>query len=152
MSDTEFNMLCNLLGIPSEVNQPSGVQPSGAQTVPVTGKPSVMYPVNQPSGVQSQAPIPAGNVNNGGKWHNFPVTSDPNFDSEKSYGHIFQVNGAYYVFFIPKSLVKMYNNVLSFGIQENKFYTIYAITDYQNKQKSKCPEISGKDLAVMLGI
>ena len=172
MNDTEFNMLCSLLGL----NDAAGVQnqvvaqnqagaagvssaPAGVQgitTVKVTAAPSAMYPMNNgaPAGVQTQvvAQNPAAGHQKKATWHNLPIVNDVNFETEKSFAHVFQYNNLVYCLFIARTNARIYNNVLKYGIMEESFYTIYQITDYQNKQKTQLQPISGKDLAAMLGV
>ncbi len=184
MNDTEFNMLCNLLGLTESsvgqvtsgngqvVNAPVPQnQAQGVNTVKVTASPSVMYPANkdqlssvygsmngqtiQPTGlnIPAQNPAPAQNKGQGNKnWHNLPIVSDPNFETDKSYAQVFLVNNVPHVFFIAKSTARIYNNVLKFGINEGNYYTIFRIDDYQNKTKTQLQPIDGLNLAKMLGI
>lgn len=187
MNDTEFNMLCNLLGLTDsnvgQVTSSNGQvvnaaqnQAQGINTVKVTASPSVMYPankdqlssvygsvngqvVNPPAGLVP--PVSAGTQNpaqnhakgQGNKnWHNLPIVSDPNFETDKSYAQVFLVNNVPHVFFIAKSTARIYNNVLKFGINEGNYYTIFRIDDYQNKTKTQLQPIDGLNLAKMLGI
>lgn len=195
MNDTEFNMLCNLLGLTDsnvgqvtnsqgQVMQAAGQvnnapvvqnQGQGVNTVKVNNNPSPMYPakvqlssmygsvngqvVNPPAGLNP--PVATGNQNhaqnnkgqgNNKNWHNLPIVSDPNFETDKSYAHVFMVNNVPHVFFIARSTARIYNNVLKFGINEGNYYTIYRIDDYQNKTKTQLQPIDGLNLAAMLGI
>lgn len=173
MNDTEFSMLCGLLGlndVAGAQNQagaagvssaPAGAQNQGVSTVKVTAAPSAMYPMNNgapvygaPAGVQNQgvAQNPAGGHQKKATWHNLPIVNDVNFETEKSFAHVFQYNNLVYCLFIARTNARIYNNVLKYGIMEESFYTIYQITDYQNKQKTQLQPISGKDLAAMLGV
>ena len=152
MNDTEFNMLCGLLGLTDAQNQTSGVT-----SVQVTAKPSVMYPVNgQVNNVPaSGVPVAAGGQNQHQKkatWHNLPIVNDPNWETEKSYAHVFMANNVPHILFIARTNARVYNNVLKYGIMEESFYTIYRIDDYQNKQKTQLQPIDGKNLAAMLGV
>lgn len=180
MNDTEFSMLCGLLGLndaagaqnqagaagvssaPSVPSAPAGAQNQGVSTVKVTAAPSAMYPMNNGAPVYC-APAggnvaPAGNAAPAGghqkkaTWHNLPIVNDVNFETEKSFAHVFQYNNLVYCLFIARTNARIYNNVLKYGIMEESFYTIYQITDYQNKQKTQLQPISGKDLAAMLGV
>lgn len=178
MNDTEFNMLCGLLGLNDAAgaqnqvvaqNQasaagvssaPAGVQ--GVSTVKVTAAPSAMYPMNNgapvygaPAGsnvAPAQNQAGAGGHQKKATWHNLPIVNDVNFETEKSFAHVFQYNNLVYCLFIARTNARIYNNVLKYGIMEESFYTIYQITDYQNKQKTQLQPISGKDLAAMLGV
>lgn len=189
MNDTEFNMLCNLLGLTDsnvgQVTNASGLvmqagqvnnapvvqnQGQGVNTVKVNATPSVMYPakvqlssvygsvngqVVNPPVVQNQNQNHAQNSKGQGNnknWHNLPIVSDPNFETDKSYAHVFMVNNVPHVFFIARSTARIYNNVLKFGINEGNYYTIYRIDDYQNKTKTQLAPIDGLNLASMLGI
>lgn len=175
MNDTEFNMLCSLLGLiesnvgqvtnasgqvlqaTGQVNNAPVVQNQGVNTVKVNNNPSPMYPVNNAAPVYGAPPVATGNhaQNNKGNnknWHNLPIVSDPNFETDKSFAHVFNVNGVPHVFFIARSTARIYNNVLKFGINEGNFYTIYRIDDYQNKTKTQLAPIDGLNLAAMLGI
>ncbi len=171
MNDTEFSMLCGLLGlndaagalnqagaagVPSAPSVPSAPAGQGVTTVKVTAAPSAMYPINSaaPAGVQNQvvAQNPAGGHQKKATWHNLPIVNDVNFETEKSFAHVFQYNNLVYCLFIARTNARIYNNVLKYGIMEESFYTIYQITDYQNKQKTQLQPISGKDLAAMLGV
>ena len=172
MNDTEFNMLCSLLGlIESNVGQVTNSQGQtvnsagqvsapqnqgqGVNTVKVNATPSVMYPVNNNAPVytapQNHAQNSKGQGNNK-NWHNLPIVSDPNFETDKSFAHVFSVNGIPHVFFIAKSTARIYNNVLKFGINEGNYYTIYRIDDYQAKTKTQLAPIDGLNLATLLGI
>lgn len=174
MNDTEFNMLCNLLGLTdSNVGQVTNSQGQvmqagqlsapqnqgqGVNTVKVNAAPSVMYPVNNGAPVygapQNNAPQnhAAKGQGNNKNWHNLPIVSDPNFETDKSFAHVFNVNGIPHVFFIARSTARIYNNVLKFGINEGNFYTIYRIDDYQAKTKTQLAPIDGLNLASLLGI
>jgi hypothetical protein len=179
MNDTEFNMLCNLLGLTdSNVGQVTNAngqvmqagqvnnapvvqnQGQGVNTVKVNATPSVMYPVNNGAPVygapqniapQNHAQNSKGQGNNK-NWHNLPIVSDPNFETDKSYAHVFLVNNVPHVFFIARSTARIYNNVLKFGINEGNYYTIYRIDDYQAKTKTQLAPIDGLNLATLLGI
>lgn len=172
MNDTEFGMLCNLLGL-SESGQSSGAQlqspvvqsqvvpaqnVSGVQTVPVTAQPSAMYPMTgsvppQMTGVQSTA---ANNAQTGQKaqhvWHNLNVISDPSFETDKAYAYMFKWNEVLCCLFISRKMIRMYNNVMQYGIKEDSFYTIYKVDDYNAKTKTQLQPINGKDLAAILGV
>ena len=171
MNDTEFNMLCNLLGLTdSNVGQvtnsqgqtvnPTGqvsapqIQGQGVNTVKVNATPSVMYPVNNNAPVYTapQNHAQTKGQGNNKNWHNLPIVSDPNFETDKSFAHVFMVNNVPHVFFIARSTARIYNNVLKFGINEGNYYTIYRIDDYQNKTKTQLAPIDGLNLASMLGI
>ena len=170
MNDTEFNMLCGLLGLTDAQNQVNSVpvsqvnnvpmnnvSASGVTSVQVTAKPSVMYPVNgQVNNVPaSGAHVAAGGQNQHQKkatWHNLPIVNDPNWETEKSYAHVFMVNNVPHILFIARTNARVYNNILKYGIMEESFYTIYRIDDYQNKQKTQLQPIDGKNLAAMLGV
>ena len=161
MNDTEFNMLCGLLGLTDAQNQVNNVpvsnvpvnQASGVTSVSVTAKPSVMYPVN---GVPPQVAAGGNGAQNQHQkkatWHNLPIVNDPNWETEKSYAHVFLVNNVPHILFIARTNARVYNNVLKYGIMEESFYTIYRIDDYQNKQKTQLQPIDGKNLAAMLGV
>ena len=188
MNDTEFSMLCGLLGLndaagaqnqagaagvssaPSVSSAPAG---QGVSTVKVTAAPSAMYPMNNGApvygapagsnvapvgsnvaGVQNQvvAQNTAGSHQKKATWHNLPIVNDVNFETEKSFAHVFQYNNLVYCLFIARTNARIYNNVLKYGIMEESFYTIYQITDNQNKQKTQLQPITGKDLAAMLGV
>lgn len=179
MNDTEFNMLCNLLGLTDsnvgqvtnsqgQVLQATGQvsapvvqnQGQGVNTVKVNNNPSPMYPVNNGAPVYGAPPV-VQNQNhaqnskgqgNNKNWHNLPIVSDPNFETDKSYAHVFSVNGVPHVFFIARSTARIYNNVLKFGINEGNYYTIYRIDDYQAKTKTQLAPIDGLNLATLLGI
>ena len=162
MNDTEFNMLCSLLGLidsnvgqvtnasgqvmqaTGQVNNHAQNQGQGVNTVNVNATPSVMYPakvqlssvygsvngqVVNPPVVQNQNQNHAQNKGQGNNknWHNLPIVSDPNFETDKSYAHVFMVNNVPHVFFIARSTARIYNNVLKFGINEGNYYTIYRI-------------------------
>ena len=168
MNDTEFGMLCNLLGL-SESGQSSGAQlqspvvqsqvapaqnVSGVQTVPVTAQPSAMYPMTgslppQMTGAQN-------NAQTGQKaqhvWHNLNVVSDPNFETDKAYAYMFKWNEVLCCLFISRKMIRMYNNVMQYGIKEDSFYTIYRVDDYNAKTKTQLQPINGKDLAAILGV
>lgn len=172
MNDTEFNMLCSLLGLidsnagqvtnaNGQVMQAAGQVNNPAQ-YPAKVQLSSMYGsingqvVNPPAGlnppvVQNQNHAAKGQGNNK-NWHNLPIVSDPNFETEKSYAHVFMMNNIPHVFFIARSTARIYNNVLKFGINESNYYTIYRIDDYQNKIKTQLQPIDGLNLATMLGI
>ncbi len=173
MNDTEFNMLCNLLGLTDstvgqvtnangqvmqagQVNNAPVVQNQGqgVNTVKVNATPSVMYPVNNNAPVYTAPQNHAQNKGQGNNknWHNLPIVSDPNFETDKSYAHVFLVNNVPHVFFIARSTARIYNNVLKFGINEGNFYTIYRIDDYQAKTKTQLAPIDGLNLATLLGI
>lgn len=181
MNDTEFNMLCNLLGLTDsnvgqvtnsqgqvlqaagQVNAPVAQnQIQGVATVKVNNNPSPMYPMNNGAPVYgappaSGAPVAQNHAQNKGQgnnknWHNLPIVSDANFETDKSYAHVFMVNNVPHVFFIARSTARIYNNVLKFGINEGNYYTIYRIDDYQNKTKTQLQPIDGLNLAAMLGI
>ena len=184
MNDTEFNMLCSLLGLiesnvgqvtngQGQVMQAAGqvsapvapvapvAQNQGVNTVKVTAAPSPMYPVNNGAPVYgappaSAAPVAQNHAQNKGQgnknWHNLPIVSDPNFETDKSFAHVFMVNNIPHVFFIARSTARIYNNVLKFGINEGNYYTIYRIDDYQAKTKTQLQPIDGLNLAKMLGI
>jgi hypothetical protein len=173
MNDTEFNMLCNLLGLTdSNVGQVTNAngqvmqagqvnnapvvqnQGQGVNTVKVNATPSVMYPVNNNAPVYTAPQNHAQNKGQGNNknWHNLPIVSDPNFETDKSYAHVFLVNNVPHVFFIARSTARIYNNVLKFGINEGNFYTIYRIDDYQAKTKTQLAPIDGLNLATLLGI
>ncbi len=173
MNDTEFNMLCNLLGLTdSNVGQVTNAngqvmqagqvnnapvvqnQGQGVNTVKVNATPSVMYPVNNNAPVYTAPQNHAQNKGQGNNknWHNLPIVSDPNFATDKSYAHVFLVNNVPHVFFIARSTARIYNNVLKFGINEGNYYTIYRIDDYQAKTKTQLAPIDGLNLATLLGI
>lgn len=173
MNDTEFNMLCSLLGlIDSNVGQVTNSQGQVMQaagqvsapqiqgqgqsvnTVKVNTAPSVMYPVNNNAPVYAAPQNHAQNKGQGNNknWHNLPIVSDPNFETDKSFAHVFMVNNVPHVFFIARSTARIYNNVLKFGINEGNYYTIYRIDDYQAKTKTQLAPIDGLNLAKMLGI
>ena len=182
MNDTEFGMLCNLLGL-SESGQSSGAQlqsqvvpaqdnATGVQTVPVTAQPSAMYPMNEAQKVQlssmygthgsvppqmtgAQPPV-ANNAQTGQKaqhvWHNLNVVSDPNFETDKAYAYMFKWNEVLCCLFISRKMIRMYNNVMQYGIKEDSFYTVYKIDDYNAKTKTQLQPVNGKDLAAILGV
>ena len=186
MNDTEFNMLCSLLGLiesnvgqftnaNGQVMQAAGQvsapvapvapvvqnQGQGVNTIKVNATPSPMYPVNNGAPVYGAPPASAAPVaqnhaakgqGNNKNWHNLPIVSDPNFETDKSFAHVFMVNNVPHVFFIARSTARIYNNVLKFGINEGNYYTIYRIDDYQNKTKTQLQPIDGLNLAKMLGI
>lgn len=176
MNDTEFNMLCSLLGLidsnvgqvtnsqgqivnpAGQVNNSAQNQGQGINTVKVNATPSVMYPVNNNAPVygtpvvQNQNHAQNKGQGNNKNWHNLPIVSDPNFETDKSFAHVFMVNNVPHVFFIARSTARIYNNVLKFGINEGNYYTIYRIDDYQNKTKTQLAPIDGLNLATLLGI
>lgn len=175
MNDTEFNMLCSLLGLidsnVGQVTNASGqaVNPAGQVNNPAQYPAKVQLSsvygsingqvVNPPAGlnppvVQNQNQNHAQNKGQGNNknWHNLPIVSDPNFETDKSFAHVFNVNGIPHVFFIARSTARIYNNVLKFGINEGNYYTIYRIDDYQAKTKTQLAPIDGLNLATLLGI
>lgn len=149
MNDTEFNMLCGLLGLSDAQNPVNSVpvkQASGVTSVQVNGVPPQVNNVPQvAAGGNSQHQKKA-------TWHNLPIVNDPNWETEKSYAHVFMVNNVPHILFIARTNARVYNNVLKYGIMEESFYTIYRIDDYQNKQKTQLQPIDGKNLAAMLGV
>lgn len=162
MNDADFNALCCLLGIN---DSQSGNAP--VSQVNVTAKPSVMYPVNQapvaPDAQKVQLSSMYGQIHNTipaktpvaqnkAIWHNLAIVSDPNFETEKSFAHVFQYQSVFYVFFIARQSAKMYNNVLQYGIKEDSTYTLFRIDDYQAKTKTKMQPVTGDVFAAMLGI
>lgn len=169
MNDTEFNMLCSLLGlIDSNVGQVTNSQgqvvtgqvnnpaqyPAKVQLSSVYGSVNGQV-VNPPAGLNP--PVVQNHAQNKGQgnnknWHNLPIVSDPNFETDKSYAHVFMVNNVPHVFFIARSTARIYNNVLKFGINEGNYYTIYRIDDYQAKTKTQLAPIDGLNLATLLGI
>ena len=177
MNDTEFGMLCNLLGL-SESGQSSGAQlqspvvpqsqdnATGVQTVPVTAQPSAMYPITgaqmygttgsvPPQMTGAQPPV-ANNAQTSQKaqhvWHNLNVVSDPNFETDKAYAYMFKWNEVLCCLFISRKMIRMYNNVMQYGIKEDSFYTVYKIDDYNAKTKTQLQPVNGKDLAAILGV
>lgn len=181
MNDTEFGMLCNLLGLSessgaqlqSQVVAQSPVVPAqdnatGVQTVPVTAQPSAMYPQKvqlssmygtngsvPPQMTGAQSPV-ANNAQTGQKaqhvWHNLNVISDPTFETDKAYAYMFKWNEVLCCLFISRKMIRMYNNVMQYGIKEDSFYTIYRVDDYNAKTKTQLQPINGKDLAAILGV
>ena len=166
MNDTEFGMLCNLLGLfessgaqlQSPVVPQSQVVPaqnvSGVQTVPVTAQPSAMYPMT--GSVPPQMTGAQNNAQTGQKaqhvWHNLNVISDPSFETDKAYAYMFKWNEVLCCLFISRKMIRMYNNVMQYGIKEDSFYTIYRVDDYNAKTKTQLQPINGKDLAAILGV
>lgn len=168
MNDTEFGMLCNLLGLSessgaqlqSQVVAQSPVVPAqnnatGVQTVPVTAQPSAMYPMTG-----SVPPQMTGAQNTGAQtgqkaqhvWHNLNVISDPSFETDKAYAYMFKWNEVLCCLYISRKMIRMYNNVMQYGIKEDSFYTIYRVDDYNAKTKTQLQPINGKDLAAILGV
>ena len=85
-------------------------------------------------------------------WHNLNVISDPNFETDKAYAYMFKWNDVLCCLFISRKMIRMYNNVMQYGIKEDSFYTIYKVDDYNAKTKTQLQPVNGKDLATILGV